>query len=452
MKHKAELLIVTEPERPEVKFACYYMIEKGIHFESDSSGNVPKSLPANVKSYRAAIVDRSLCEKSKAIKAKLEASQTMYWMFSESDWRSVNLLERVIFEADLTLDNKSLFAQLEKRSDQEIFRASKELMRKDPVRGWNDPTAVLWRSLFRACAELKDRESLDILVKDIDFVMENYPNKFETIDEIAGLATLINLSRLKNRSGYLEMAKKGIDYMRKEYPRFKGAIVNRITTRNNLRSEAVYMICEPFIELGLALNDSRYIDCAADQILLSDKYLSDRKHGLWHLGDSAAGQTPGIWGRGMGWGYAGIANALEILPEAHEKYGAILNIFKKLSAALKKFQTKDGFWRNVVDDERSRIELSCTCQFVYGMIKGLRKGWLDKKDYQRNIEKGWQAIKRRVWKGYMGGCIATGVSKDYNYYFTRPHVGDQGTGPFSCHSVFPFQTVVEKMILERERK
>lgn len=96
--------------------------------------------------------------------------------------------------------------------------------------------------------------------------------------------------------------------------------------------------------------------------------------------------------------------------------------------SLLKYQSRNGMWRQLVDDIASWYETSCTGMFKFAMITGVNHGWLDKKVYGEAARNGWIALT-----GYINEdrditdvCEGTGKKNDRQYYLNRNRI----TGDF----------------------
>lgn len=95
-------------------------------------------------------------------------------------------------------------------------------------------------------------------------------------------------------------------------------------------------------------------------------------------------------------------------------------VYKKMMAALQKYQSANGLWHQVVIDPQSFEETSCTAMFTYAIATGVKNGWLDK-SYRRTAVKGWNGLLTKVKNGQLTDiCVGTGEGKNYDHYLDRP--------------------------------
>lgn len=142
-----------------------------------------------------------------------------------------------------------------------------------------------------------------------------------------------------------------------------------------------------------------------NQFLLVAKHTYDPATGLYKhafdaskqmpWADKTTGQSPHVWGRALGWYAMAIVDVMDYLPEDQPGRDVILTIFRNMIESLVKIQDPvTGGWYQVLDrsgDTGNYIETSCTSMFTYAILKGVRKGYLDKK-YLVNAEKAYQGL------------------------------------------------------------
>jgi rhamnogalacturonyl hydrolase YesR len=171
-----------------------------------------------------------------------------------------------------------------------------------------------------------------------------------------------------------------------------------------------------------ATGDHKYLDRAAKEMVL---YLDTIQldNGLFYHSP----ETHYSWARGNGWMAVGMAEMLRILPNDNPCKSRIMTGYKKMMAALLKFQEKDGMWRQIIDDPEAWKETSGTAMFTYAMITGVKNGWLDKKIYGAAARKGWLALVTYINKNDELTEVSegTGIKNDHDYYLQRKrNVGD----------------------------
>jgi rhamnogalacturonyl hydrolase YesR len=120
----------------------------------------------------------------------------------------------------------------------------------------------------------------------------------------------------------------------------------------------------------------------------------------------------------------GMAELLRILPDDNPHRERIMEGYHKMMAALLKYQAEDGMWRQLIDDEESWKETSGTAMFAYGMITGVKNGWLDEKSYGAAARKGWLALTSYVNEedNLTEVCDGTNIGDNRDHYMNRPRI------------------------------
>jgi rhamnogalacturonyl hydrolase YesR len=184
----------------------------------------------------------------------------------------------------------------------------------------------------------------------------------------------------------------------------------------------MYMITALESEAYRVTKDKVYMDRAAKEMVA---YLDalQKPNGLFYHHES----SPFYWGRGNGWMAAGMAELLSIMPDDHPDRAKILDGYKKMMAALLKYQGKDGMWKQLIDKEDSWSETSGAGMFTFSMAMGVRNGWLDEQEYKAPTKKAWDGLA-----SYLNAdgkvrevCVGTNKGPSVEYYETRAKaVGD----------------------------
>ncbi len=127
------------------------------------------------------------------------------------------------------------------------------------------------------------------------------------------------------------------------------------------------------------------------------------------------------WGRGNAFPALGMALTLEHLSKKHRGYGEMLAAYQRLCQTLAKFQTSNGLWRQVVDNESSYEEFSCTAMIGAAIKRGLKRKWLKGDPYETCVEDAYVAIDKRTRDdgSVEGVCESTGKQKSLEAYLTR---------------------------------
>ena len=191
----------------------------------------------------------------------------------------------------------------------------------------------------------------------------------------------------------------------------------------------MYMITIVQTHAYKVTNDSKYIDRAAKEMVM---YLDElqRPNGLFYH----APDVPFYWGRGNGWMAAGMAEVLRFLPESSPYYSRIIQGFQTMMASLKKYQTEEGMWRQLVDKPDCWIETSGSAMFAYAFIMGVKYGWLPVKEYGEAARRAWLGMVTYINPDgkVREVCVGTNKKNDMQYYYDRRrNTGDyHGQAPY----------------------
>lgn len=209
------------------------------------------------------------------------------------------------------------------------------------------------------------------------------------------------------------------------------------TTPDGLTREARYWVDDmymlPLVELQAyrATGDRVYLDRTAR---IMSAYLDSLQQpgGLFYHGPG----TPFYWGRGNGWIAAGMAELLRSMPADHPRRAHILAGYRRMMAALLRWQAPEGLWRQLIDKPESWIETSGSGMFTFAMITGVKEGWLDAPTYGPAARRAWLGLVRYLDAdgNIRDVCVGTNkasqevgpdLQKQYEFYLARArHTGD----------------------------
>jgi len=178
----------------------------------------------------------------------------------------------------------------------------------------------------------------------------------------------------------------------------------------------MYMLTMLQLEAYRATGDKKYLDRDAKEMVAYLDKLQQPNGLFYHAPD-----VKYFWGRGDGWVAAGMAEMLTELPENHPDRTRIMKGYKLMMSSLLKYQGKDGMWRQLIDKDDAWPESSSSAMFAFGMISGVKHGWLDAKTYGPAARKAWIAVVGYVDQNYdvTQVCEGTGKKDSLEYYYQR---------------------------------
>ena len=125
---------------------------------------------------------------------------------------------------------------------------------------------------------------------------------------------------------------------------------------------------------------------------------------------------------------------LRHLSESSPYYLRILQGFQTMMASLKRYQTEEGMWRQLIDKSDCWIETSGSAMFAYAFITGVKYGWLSMKEYGEFARKAWLSMLTYINPDgkVREVCVGTNKKDDMQYYYDRRrNTGDyHGQAPY----------------------
>jgi len=136
-----------------------------------------------------------------------------------------------------------------------------------------------------------------------------------------------------------------------------------------------------------------------------------------------AADAPAAWGRGNGFAAFGLVEALAHLPAAHPARRDLLDRYRRLMNGVRKEQSPDGSWRQIIDEPGAYREETATAMLMSAMARGIRLGWIDD-SFRPAVDRAWRALAAHVAVDgtLIDVCAGTGAGPTKRYYFDRPAV------------------------------
>ncbi len=230
--------------------------------------------------------------------------------------------------------------------------------------------------------------------KPLHIMQDWFTNRFaagtptKNVNTVSPFLTLAYLAeRLDNRS-YLPYLDTWAEWIMKEMPRTEEGglqhIVFNSVNEQQIWDDTLMMCVLPLAKIGLLLNRPAYVEEAKRQFMLHTKYLADRKTGLWFHGWTFAGRhhfADALWARGNCWVTIAIPEFIELLdlPPEDSLRLFLIETLESQVKALENFQDDSGLWHTLINEKSSYLEASAAAGFAYGILKAVRKGYLQNK-------------------------------------------------------------------------
>jgi unsaturated rhamnogalacturonyl hydrolase len=178
----------------------------------------------------------------------------------------------------------------------------------------------------------------------------------------------------------------------------------------------MYMLTILQLQAYRATGDAKYLDRDAKEMVTYLDKLQQPSGLFYHAPD-----VPFYWGRGNGWVAAGMTEMLRTLPANDPLRPRIMRGYRKMMAALLKYQTSDGMWRQLIDDPQAWEESSGSGMFTFALITGVKNGWLPAAKYGPAARKAWIALVGFIDQNenVTNVCEGTNKKDDKEYYLER---------------------------------
>lgn len=207
------------------------------------------------------------------------------------------------------------------------------------------------------------------------------------INTVAPFLTLAHLYEHNRCHQYLPYLDRWGEWVYDGLPRteqggFQHIVYNSVN-HQQMWADTLMMSVLPLAKIGLLLKRPHYVEEAKRQFMLHIKYLADVKTGLWFHGWTFDGRhnfANALWARGNSWATIVIPEFIELLdlPPEDGLRQFLQGTLEAQVSALAQVQAPSGLWRTLLDDPTSYEEAAASAGFAYGILKGVRKGYLPK--------------------------------------------------------------------------
>ncbi|KAH7231539.1 family 105 glycoside hydrolase [Fusarium solani] len=171
----------------------------------------------------------------------------------------------------------------------------------------------------------------------------------------------------------------------------------------------------------------------------------ESKTAVW--ADPETGASPIVWSRAVGWYIWSLIEVLDVFPKSHPGYKRLRTYYKKLATALVKAQDPEshGWWlvmnKQYAGVEGNYLESSASAMFTYGLLAGLRRGYLDERTFAKPAARAYNHLVNDFVTEHANGTItwegtvevgSLNSDASFKYYTEVPIVPDdtRGVGPF----------------------
>lgn len=274
------------------------------------------------------------------------------------------------------------------------------------TKGWNDwewTHGIGLYGLLKYWDITGDAKARDIIEAWFaDRFAEGTPTK--NVNTMSPFLTLAYMHERTGERSYLPYLDVWAEWIMDGIPRTRENGLQHIVFNSenyqHLWDDTLMMSVMPLAKIGLLLDRPHYVEEASRQFMLHTKYLADRKTGLWYHGWTFDGRhnfANALWARGNSWVTISIPEYIELL-DLDETNGLRMFLCETLNAqveTLVKVQHENGLWHTLLDDPDSYLEASASAGFAYGILKAVRKGYIDA-SYEEAGVKAFEAVLKNI--------------------------------------------------------
>lgn len=254
----------------------------------------------------------------------------------------------------------------------------------------------------------------------------------ELLDDFGSFeSALIDVAIDKPDNTLDEIIQRGADFVKSKLPRLEDGTMYRkalLPLHRNINHNHLTMWADDLYMGGAFM--CRYYEYSKDETFLSDAALQFKKYfeylyieekQLMSHVYSIRRETKSCvaWGRGNGWVLFSLTELLGVMDKNHKDYAQTLEIFQTLCKGVLSYQDKAGMWHQVINDEESFSEASCTAMFGCAFLRGIKNGWLCGEEYVCSALKAWKALTKYCIDcdgNIYGICKGSGFSFREDYY------------------------------------
>lgn len=271
--------------------------------------------------------------------------------------------------------------------------------------------------------------------KYLDFIENWFLNRIElglpekNVNTVAPLLTLAFLYEHRPKKEYLQIMQDWAQWIMLDMPRTQeGGIQHthaELVNNQELWDDTLMMTVLFLTKASKLFNRKDYLDEAIYQLMIHTKYLLDVKTGLWYHGwtflerNNFAGA---LWGRGNCWLTVFIPEFIEIAQPDNAVKRYAIELLACQAKALKEHQADNGLWHTIINNPKSYLEASCTAGFCFGILKGIRMGYLSKDEFENCGLKALEAIQNNITDNgeLLNVSYGTNVGRTIQHYLDIP--------------------------------
>lgn len=384
---------------------------------------------------------------------------------------SIAIILITLISQGCTIKNKSNgLAWAEKTAQSDMQRNPEPWMidfRKTPK--WEYTHGVMMTAYMALYNQTKDEKYLNYVEKFVEtFVAEDgsiltyKPTDFN-IDRINPGKFMIELYQL-NKDPKLLIGIESLRTQMRHHPKTtEGGFWHKKVYPHQMWLDGLYMGAPFLAQYAHSFNEPELFTEVALQYKLVDKNMYDTNTGLYYhawdemrqqeWSNSETGNSPGFWGRSIGWYAMGLVDATSWFPKKHTDLKDMIALINKLAEGIIRYQGEEsGIWSQVTDQpnrEGNYEEATSSVMLTYFLLKSVRLGYLDKSYLEYGV-KGYNGVIDNLIREDKNGqiniescCAVAGLGGNpyrdgtFEYYISEPIRDNdpKAVGPFILASL-----------------
>ncbi|KQO20978.1 glycosyl hydrolase family 88 [Flavobacterium sp. Leaf82] len=260
---------------------------------------------------------------------------------------------------------------------------------------------------------------------DTDGNIKKYDIKEYNIDCANPGKLLFNLYDATKDNRYLKVIQQLRAQLETQPRTASGGFWHKQIYPNQMWIDGLFM-AEPFYtQYTVKYENGKALDDIAKQFKLVQNHLVDKKTGLvyqaWDESKEIAwanpetGNSPTIWGRGIGWYMMALVETLDYYPKNHPKQKELVAYLNQIAKSAVEHKSPSGLWYQVADKPELKgnyLESSASAMIIYSLAKGADKGYLAS-SYKKIAQKSFDAyLEEFVKKDDKGQIVISNVSSN----------------------------------------
>ncbi len=257
------------------------------------------------------------------------------------------------------------------------------------MNNWEWPSGVALYGIYKTYQQTGDSAILDYLTSWYDEMLRHSEQLKRNVNTVAPMLTLVCLYQETKQASYLPVIESWITWVMQEMPRTEFGGLQHCTAWNKhyqqLWCDTLFMTCLFLAKAGMVLGRQELVDESEYQFLLHIRYLQEKVTGLFYHGwtfDRRNNFANAFWARGNAWFTAAAVELFDITKRNNAAMRMIHMAWLDQVNALWKYQRVNGLFTTLIDVEDTYCETSATAAIAYGILKGIRMGWLSSEKYQ----------------------------------------------------------------------